>query len=83
MKLPENFTRAQPALTFGRGHTEVLFDRGFNTRSIPNIRVVRSDANLEFLRVSRQVGIAEGWAYAALGACALPAIVAAFVRATL
>jgi len=83
MKQPENFTRAQAALTLRAGHTEVLFDRRFNTRQTPHIRIVRNDANLEFLRVSREVGTAEGWAYAALGACALPAIVAAFVRATM
>ena len=84
MKPQENFTRAQVALTLGAGHAEVLFDRRFKRRRpSPDIRIVRSDANLEFLRVSREVGSAEGWAYAALGACALPAIVAAFVRATL
>jgi hypothetical protein len=83
MKPQENFTRAQVALTLGAGHTKVLFDRRFNTRPTPNIRIVRNDANLEFLRVSREVGTAEGWAYAALGACALPAIVAAFARATM
>jgi len=83
MKPQENFARAQVALSLGAGQTKVLFGRSCNTRPTSHIRIVRSDAHLEFLRVSREEGTAEGWAYAALGACALPAIIAAFARATM
>jgi hypothetical protein len=82
MKPQQNLNRMQ-VLTFIPQNTDALFARRFSPHVAPQLRIVRREDNLEFLRVSRQVGGGEGWAYAALGACALTATIAAFVRASM
>ena len=69
-------------LTFIPQSTDALFLRRFSPPAGPQLRIVRRQDNLEFLKVSREVTACEGLAYAALGACALSGIVAAFARAT-
>jgi len=70
-------------LTFIPQKTDVLVRQRISLITGPQLRIVRREHNLQFLRTSQKVGAAEGLAYAALGACALSGIVAAFARAAL
>jgi hypothetical protein len=70
-------------LTFIPQTTDGFFVRRFTPPATLQLRIVLREDHLEFLKVSKQTGAGEGWVYAALGACALSTIVAAFARATM
>ena len=80
MKPQQNFTRIEVAITLLPENTDLFFGRSFSGRPAPNLRIVRAENNLEFLRVSKQLAASESWVYAVLGGCALSAIIAAFLR---
>jgi hypothetical protein len=80
MKSQQNFTQVQAALTLLPENTDLFFSRRFSRPAAPDLRIVRTENHLEFLRVSKQVAASESWAYAVLGACAVPAVIEAFLR---
>ena len=82
MKSQPSFKRMH-VLSFIPHNTDSLFLRPFSPPAIPHLRIVRKEDHLEFLRVSRQLAAGDGWAYAALGACAVSGIIAAVARATM